>query len=49
MIRPSKLTVKVTWRIQLFIIREDLLKATLSVLVAIISVTTLETLELGLE
>jgi hypothetical protein len=49
MIWPSKLTVEIAWRIQLFIIGEDLLKATLSVLVAIISVTTLETLELGLE
>jgi hypothetical protein len=49
MIWPSKLAVEIAGCVQLLIIREDLIEAALSVLVAIISVATLEALELGLE
>jgi hypothetical protein len=41
--------IKVASRIQLLVIRKDLLEATLSLLVAIVSVATLEAFELGLE
>jgi hypothetical protein len=48
MVWSCKLAVEFLRRVELLVIREDLIKTTFSVLLRIVSVTALETLELGL-